>query len=92
MTYAHRTDGTAIGDPNQIRQYALAAGGFVAALLGGAIVLLWAWNTIAVDLFAAPVVGFRHALAVEVAGVVIGALAGFALRIGRGASSRHALR
>jgi len=30
-----------------------------------AILLLWAWNTLAVELFAAPPMGFRHAVAAE---------------------------
>jgi len=35
-------------------------------LLGG-VLMLWAWNTIAVDLFQAPEAKFRHALAFEAA-------------------------
>ena len=42
-------------------------------LLGG-VLMLWAWNTIAVDLFQAPVAEFRHALAFEAAIAALAAL------------------
>jgi len=35
-------------------------------VLLSAILLLWAWNTLAVELFAAPRMGFRHAIAAEI--------------------------
>lgn len=40
--------------------------GVVALLLLGGVVLLWGWNTFATELFAAPRLAFRHALALEV--------------------------
>lgn len=35
-----------------------------AAIIGG-VLMLWAWNTLAVDLFALPEARFRHVLALE---------------------------
>lgn len=64
--------------------------GLIAAVLIGALLLLWAWNTVAAELLGAPAAGFRHALALAVAlaaaGVVIGAaksLAGAGAPLGR---------
>jgi len=34
-------------------------------LLLAAVLVLWGWNTLAVDLFGAPVAKFKHALAFE---------------------------
>ena len=42
-------------------------------LLGG-VALLWAWNTLAVDLFQAPAAQFKHALALQAAIAAIVAL------------------
>ena len=39
--------------------------GFVVSVLLGSVVTLWAWNTIAVELFQAPVFQFKHALAFQ---------------------------
>jgi hypothetical protein len=44
------------------------------AFLGAAVALLWVWNTLAVDLFGAPVATFRHALAAQVAVLILVAL------------------
>ncbi|HZO00876.1 MAG TPA: hypothetical protein VFB93_06725 [Burkholderiales bacterium] len=38
---------------------------FLTALVVVGLVLLWAWNTVAVGLFSAPVAQFKHALAFE---------------------------
>jgi uncharacterized membrane protein len=35
-------------------------------IVGGALLLLWSWNTLATDLFSLPAARFRHALAFEV--------------------------
>jgi hypothetical protein len=37
------------------------------AVLASAVLVLWAWNTIAVELFQAAKIGFKHALAFEAA-------------------------
>ena len=50
--------------------------GLIAALLVGALLPLWAWNTVAAELLGAPPAGFRHALAFAAA------IAGTALLIG----------
>lgn len=34
-------------------------------IIAGALLLLWAWNTLATDLFNLPAVQFKHALALE---------------------------
>lgn len=33
--------------------------------IGGGVLLLWAWNTIAVELFQAPSIRFKHVLAFQ---------------------------
>lgn len=38
---------------------------FLVGVLLGSVVVQWAWNTIAVELFQAPVIQFRHALAFQ---------------------------
>ena len=35
----------------------------IAVFLGGSILLLWSWNTLAVDLFQLPEARFKHAVA-----------------------------
>jgi hypothetical protein len=54
--------------------------------VGIGVLLLWGWNTIAVDLFHAPRAKFRHALAAE--GVLLAGLALNALL----ARARHCSR
>ncbi|MBF0370832.1 MAG: hypothetical protein HQL52_15390 [Magnetococcales bacterium] len=39
---------------------------FLMVMLGGGILMLWSWNTFAVDLFQAPEIRFRHVLALQV--------------------------
>lgn len=45
----------------------------LAVLLSGAL-MLWAWNTIAVELFQAPAIRFKHALAFQAAIAALTAL------------------
>lgn len=51
----------------------------IAFLLIGSIVVLWAWNTLAVDLFGQPEMKFRHGFAFMMTIFVV-ALAGAAVR------------
>jgi len=46
------------------------------AIVFGGVAILWLWNTVAVDLFALPVMDFSHAIAVELLIVAAGALLG----------------
>lgn len=69
-------------EASRSRRYGAIALGIVAAFAIGAAALLWAWSTIAVDLFAAPAIGFRHALAAEVAVAVVAGLVVAIARIG----------
>ncbi len=62
--YAARTPRW-LGDSSMLRNVIV----FLAALVVVGMVLLWAWNTVAVGLFSAPVAQFKHALAFEM-GVV----------------------
>jgi hypothetical protein len=55
------------------------------ALLGG-VAVLWSWNTVAADLLGAPVIAFRHALALLLLVVTLAVAAGWAARLAR----RHA--
>ena len=45
----------------------------LSVVLGG-VAMLWAWNTLAVDLFQAPAAQFKHALALQAAIAAIVAL------------------
>lgn len=74
-----------------------AIGGAVAALFAilfaGGVLLLWSWNTVAVDLFDAPAAQFKHALALELFIAAIVMTVGTALRLvrGRGGQSKKEL-
>ncbi|MBM3510432.1 MAG: hypothetical protein FJX61_09910 [Alphaproteobacteria bacterium] len=50
-------------------------------VLLGSVALLWGWNTAAVDLFQAPTIKFKHALAFEAA---LAALVAVPLLVARG--------
>ncbi len=60
----------------------------VVILLGSAA-LRWGWNTVAVDLFQAPAITFKHALAFEAA---IAALVAVPFLIARGSEPRRSHR
>jgi uncharacterized membrane protein YwzB len=49
-------------------------------VLLAAVGVLWSWNTVAVDLFAAPSMAYRHALALLLLAVVLGTAAAWAFR------------
>lgn len=66
---------------NDGRRIALATLTVVAVLLVGGVAVLWSWNAIAVDLFEAPVMKFKHALAAELMAVTIAAIGGLAWRV-----------
>lgn len=53
----------------------------VALLLGAAVALLWAWNTIAVDLLGGQRAQFRHALAAEMVLIAVFATWAFIARV-----------
>lgn len=55
----------------------------VAALLVGGILILWSWNTFAGDLFQAPDMKFRHALAAETLIGVVAAIVALSARVFR---------
>ena len=46
----------------------------LATVLVAGIAMLWAWNTLAVDLFQAPAIGFKHVLAFQFAIAALTAL------------------
>lgn len=56
------------------------AHGLGMAFLAG-VVLLWSWNTLASDLLGAPVMAFRHALALLLLVVTLAIAAGWAARL-----------
>ena len=64
------------------RRFGAIAAGVVAAFAAGGAAIVWVWNTIAVEFFTAPAVGFRHALAAEVAVAIVGALFAAVARAG----------
>lgn len=61
----------------------------LAAFVAGGVVLLWSWNTLAVGLFAAPAVEFKHALAAELAISVAFAIAAWSVRLARPRQARE---
>ena len=63
--------------------------GLIAALLVGALLLLWAWNTVAAELLGAPPAGFRHALAFAAAIAGMAALIGAAKSLAGACPRRH---
>jgi hypothetical protein len=52
----------------------------LAILIGGAVTLLWGWNTLAADFAGLPKAGFRHALAFELSILALAWTAGLAFR------------
>jgi hypothetical protein len=73
-----------MNDVNQRRTPRYGAVATAASFLVGAVVILWSWNTIAVDLFGAPNVALRHAIAIELAVAVVGIAIGFIARLAGG--------
>jgi protein-S-isoprenylcysteine O-methyltransferase Ste14 len=67
--YAARTPRW-LGDYSMLRNVIV----FLTALVVVGMVLLWAWNTVAVGLFSAPVAQFKHALAFEMGIVALFAI------------------
>ncbi len=53
----------------------------LAVILLAAVITLWAWNTLAGDLFAAPIAEFRHAVAAVLALSALAFAWGFGLRL-----------
>ena len=74
--YRHRAHG-----------YGAAVTATAVSFVVGAIVILWSWNTVAVGLFGAPNVAIRHAIAIELAMVVVCMAIGLTARLARG--GRH---
>ncbi|RME65174.1 MAG: hypothetical protein D6782_06760 [Alphaproteobacteria bacterium] len=56
------------------RRWGHAALTLALAILLGGVMLLWAWNSLAVDLLGAPQARFKHALALEAGLVALTAL------------------
>ena len=74
-----RTDPTTFG-----ARHWLTAGATVAAvLLATGVMMLWGWNTLAVELFGARQAQFRHALAAEALVLSTATLAVMAMRLSR---------
>jgi hypothetical protein len=62
------------------RRWGHAALIVLATLLVAGVMMMWAWNTLAVDLFQAPDIRFKHVLAFEFAIVALTALPFVTLR------------
>ncbi len=77
------------GGRRALRRATIGALELAAALSIGAILLLWAWNTLAAGLAHLPRAEFRHALAFELAIAVVAATAIASARwiAGRGAAA-----
>ena len=63
------------------RRYGVAAIAIVATFFVGGVLIHWSWNTVAHDLFQAPVMKFRHAIAVEILVAVLAGISTFASRM-----------
>lgn len=72
-------------DHRTLSARSLAGAGAIvaAALLVAGVLMLWGWNTLAVELFEAPEAEFRHALAAEAMLLSVTTLCVMALRFGR---------
>ena len=64
----------------RLRRLLRAALALSLLLLAGGVVLLWAWNALAPELFGAPEIGFRHALALELLLGLLVAIPAIAIR------------
>lgn len=67
------------------RRHGVLALGIVALALIGGVLVTWSWNTLATDLFEAPRMAFRHALAAEMLIGVLAAAAAIPFRLARAA-------
>ena len=65
----------------RLHRLALASASAMALVLGAAIALLWAWNTIAGDLLGGQRAQFRHALAAELVLIAVFATWAFVARV-----------
>ena len=59
----------------------LSALKITAALVIGGALLHWSWNTVAADLFQAPMMEFRHGLAAEILIIVIAVTGAMSIRL-----------
>jgi hypothetical protein len=73
------------GGRDLVRRFA----GLIAAILIGAVLLLWAWNTVATELLGAPQAGFRHGLAFAAAVAGVAVLIAIAKSLAGAGFSRH---
>ncbi|HEX9181741.1 MAG TPA: hypothetical protein VF876_00655, partial [Burkholderiales bacterium] len=67
-------------EPHRSRRWARRAAALLLGILAGAGALVWAWNGVAAELFLAPVIRFKHALALQAA---LAALAAVPLLVAR---------
>lgn len=67
----------------------LFASKITAALVTGGALLHWSWNTVAADLFHAPLMEFRHGLAAEMLIIVIAVTAAMSIRLLKRGDSNH---
>lgn len=58
-------------------------------LFAGAVILQWSWNSVGAELFSAPAIRFKHAVAVELSFAVLFALHALAARAVAGAAVRR---
>jgi hypothetical protein len=63
-----------------------------AGLVFGGALLHWSWNTVAADLFQAPLMEFRHGLAAEIFIIVIAVTGAMSIRLMRRSDSDHKTR
>jgi len=76
-------------DQRPARRYGAAAAATVAGIVAAAVVILWSWNAVAAELFAAPTITFRHAIAIELGLAIVGATIGlFSRLVGGGRQTR----
>jgi hypothetical protein len=66
------------------RRLAVAAAALLGVALAAGVMILWSWNTVAVDLFRAPPAQFRHAVAVEIFLAAVTGICLLATRLGGG--------
>lgn len=70
------------------RRFGKAAVAILAAFVAGAMIIVWWWNGIAVDLLSAPAIDFRQAIATEFVVAVLAGAVGLGIRLGVGSRPR----
>lgn len=76
-------------DHTRFRRHGRAILIALALLFTGAVILQWSWNGVGAELFSAPAIRFKHAVAVEMSFAVLFVLHALAARAVAGGAGRR---